>query len=1039
MTWPITFERAHFKLSSERVTASDSERQIRTAEEIFRRLAFQPGLVLADEVGMGKTFVALVAAFAAALNDKGRRPVVIMVPTSVLAKWQRDFDYFSRTCVEQSLVKELKLGVASNALEFFRLLDDPVRRRKRVILLAHGSFHRNLRDPWAKLAILKFAMHHAKLGDRRKSLTKFAATILETKSSFSNPELFEQLLKNGFEKWREIINEFGGELDDDPVPESLHKALDRSEMDLEPLRDALLELPLRESLHIKARLTTVRRLLNTAFQESWKHALRNARFRSPLLILDEAHHLKNPATKLASLFVAEEGESESSTLSGALAGGFERMLFLTATPFQLGHGELLNVVERFDGIDWKSVQQAGSSEAFALQRAALSSALDEAQQASLDLDSRWGQLRHSDLDLESNPTTDHLEAWWSSVLTDSENKSERVQQVMRAYQRTRDAVRAAEVLLQPWVIRHLRSRVIGDTKLQRRLRLVGDSVRTNSLTDVGGLPIIDDAMLPFLLAARAQAMVAHVSRRDADRSVRRATFADGLASSYETFLETSRVNAPSTDEADADEFTDETISHVPSTGDVQDPRLRRYLQRLRDSLPSEEAFANHPKISAVVDRVVTLWEAGEKVVVFCHFRVTGRALLKHLSAGMSNRLWTSAAHRLGEPPEALRERARQWSDAFDVGRPLERTLRGAVNATSSSIADMNAEEQDRVADVVRRFVRTPLFLARYVDLTDDDRERALGAALSGENGGLAARLNEFGTMLVGLNDSERRHYLDALEKIHPGPQYEAHSDSERSQGSELLPNIRLVNGSVTPERRERLLLGFNSPFFPEVLVASSVMSEGVDLHLNCRHVIHHDLDWNPSTLEQRTGRVDRINCKADQVGRSIEVAIPYVGGTQDEKMYRVVMDRERWFQVVMGESFKTDEHSTDRIAERVPLPAAVALELSMRLEVKVRETVAVHAAPTLAEAVEIDALIAHINTLELIEGSSGPAHGIGGTPLREGDLIEAWLNHENDWVRGEYQPSTSDGAFDGRLAMLLTEHTGVRPIFIGYKVRRVED
>ena len=199
------------------------------------------------------------------------------------------------------------------------------------------------------------------------------------------------------------------------------------------------------------------------------------------------------------------------------------------------------------------------------------------------------------------------------------------------------------------------------------------------------------------------------------------------------------------------------------------------------------------------------------------------------------------------------------------------------------------------------------------------------------------------------------------------------------------------------------------------------------------------MDWNPSTLEQRTGRVDRINCKADQVGRSIEVAIPYVGGTQDEKMYRVVMDRERWFQVVMGESFKTDEHSTDRIAERVPLPAAVALELSMRLEVKVRETVAVHAAPTLAEAVEIDALIAHINTLELIEGSSGPAHGIGGTPLREGDLIEAWLNHENDWVRGEYQPSTSDGAFDGRLAMLLTEHTGVRPIFIGYKVRRVED
>ena len=50
------------------------------------------------------------------------------------------------------------------------------------------------------------------------------------------------------------------------------------------------------------------------------------------------------------------------------------------------------------------------------------------------------------------------------------------------------------------------------------------------------------------------------------------------------------------------------------------------------------------------------------------------------------------------------------------------------------------------------------------------------------------------------------------------------------------------------------MLAFNTPFFPEVLVASSVMAEGVDLQQDCRHVIHHDLDWNPSTLEQRTGR-----------------------------------------------------------------------------------------------------------------------------------------------------------------------------------------
>ena len=33
----------------------------------------------------------------------------------------------------------------------------------------------------------------------------------------------------------------------------------------------------------------------------------------------------------------------------------------------------------------------------------------------------------------------------------------------------------------------------------------------------------------------------------------------------------------------------------------------------------------------------------------------------------------------------------------------------------------------------------------------------------------------------------------------------------------------------------------------------------------------------------------------------IEIDLLYIAMTLYEKMYRVVMDRERWFQVVMGE------------------------------------------------------------------------------------------------------------------------------------------
>jgi hypothetical protein len=46
-----------------------------------------------------------------------------------------------------------------------------------------------------------------------------------------------------------------------------------------------------------------------------------------------------------------------------------------------------------------------------------------------------------------------------------------------------------------------------------------------------------------------------------------------------------------------------------------------------------------------------------------------------------------------------------------------------------------------------------------------------------------------------------------------------------------------------------------------------------------------------------------------------------------------VKDRERWFNVIMGERLSLDEASTDRLASRVPLPPELGKKLAMRLEV----------------------------------------------------------------------------------------------------------
>jgi superfamily II DNA/RNA helicase len=137
----------------------------------------------------------------------------------------------------------------------------------------------------------------------------------------------------------------------------------------------------------------------------------------------------------------------------------------------------------------------------------------------------------------------------------------------------------------------------------------------------------------------------------------------------------------------------------------------------------------------------------------------------------------------------------------------------------------------------------------------------------------------------------------------------------------------MVYGDTRQETRERLMLAFNSPLFPEILVSSAVLGEGVDLHRFCRHVIHHDLCWNPSTIEQRTGRLDRIRCKAEVTRHPIEIFEPYLAGSADERMFRVVRDRERWFQIVMGQKFEFDEKTAEETAARVMLPESLASEL----------------------------------------------------------------------------------------------------------------
>jgi hypothetical protein len=326
--------------------------------------------------------------------------------------------------------------------------------------------------------------------------------------------------------------------------------------------------------------------------------------------------------------------------------------------------------------------------------------------------------------------------------------------------------------------------------------------------------------------------------------------------------------------------------------------------------------------------------SGQKCLIFCWYIRTTSALQDALRSRLNTLIQARAAHALGVP-------------VTDVDAELERVSNRLLKSDSASYEriqhhlrrefGMASAGNDALADALTRIairnLRTPAYLARYTALSSDLDAEGLLRGISGANPtnvDLLQRWTAFVTRMAAMTGDERTKVLARLQGEHLTSDDDDDDASGSSRGASLA-QVRRAYGGTRREDRERLITVFNTPFAPDILVASSVMGEGIDLHQECRHVIHHDLDWNPSKLEQRTGRLDRIGALAERERKNIEVYEPYLAGTHDEKMFRVVKDRAGWFDIVMGRAIGTDEHATDVEESRVPLHPRIRDALSMDL------------------------------------------------------------------------------------------------------------
>ena len=131
-------------------------------------------------------------------------------------------------------------------------------------------------------------------------------------------------------------------------------------------------------------------------------------------------------------------------------------------------------------------------------------------------------------------------------------------------------------------------------------------------------------------------------------------------------------------------------------------------------------------------------------------------------------------------------------------------------------------------------------------------------------------------------------------------------------------------GRMSGGVNQRLVRQFRMPGFPLVLVTTDVLQEGEDLHTFCRRVVHYGIAWTPSAMEQRTGRVDRIGglvqrrldgspvpAEADDF---IQVYYPHLRDTVEVLQVRRVLRRlNRFLRLIHrgGSAVGADGHAID--------------------------------------------------------------------------------------------------------------------------------
>jgi len=658
-----------------------------------------------------------------------------------------------------------------------------------------------------------------------------------------------------------------------------------------------------------------------------------------IVVIDEAHKFKNKHTKRYALF----DNLERKDVEPILHGKFQKLILMTATPFQLQPKEIINLLSLI--VSAHSVSK--DKEKLKSDLNNVKDTLNEYQARVQSFERSWKDIPYIEAPQieQLNIPKLKIEEVIKERLHDP-NFSGSVKKALALFLETKSLKEKLESSLASFLIRNSKP-------MEYRIEIVGSLLPNSSNS---AIQLTSDEELFYLLVNKFLYEVNKHKRTFTVQVLQETT------SSYATL----------------DKYS---ISSQKRTSKLakRDIIIKHYRNLVTKAIESFKKVEEHPKIRELKlnlglrsnDTNAPENLPSEKTLIFCRFIETASVIKKETNKEFRRIISKSIpqeiqnAFRKKYPRKIFLKGRRKPKTvkAWRFSKRFENLLkrgRGEIFALLDSLYSTSPNFKRRIQEEALFRTYTKQGIRKYWKGMGEELENVIRSKLKEEyflflimkgfqeksQGKVLTRQDKTRIMREAVEEIFKEKLYDYLKREIEDIEKNFHVLSEDdvvSRITRLIEGLRrqdfaeVLSGETKSIFQGRLIEAFNTKFNPMVLIVTQIGQEGIDLQKECSKVIHYDLWWNPAVMEQRVGRVDRIGSKISrEPALKLEVYTPFIKDTVDEDIFKIVKEREKWFKLIIGSKYAKESklfgEKVEKEATIVPLPASIYESLKINLE-----------------------------------------------------------------------------------------------------------